>query len=80
MSAAGLAVKTEKSVMKQSAEKIWEKIAGIIYVLHLGQRMDIFFQRQWQIRDLSVWQILKMSICRWDFLISRLKDGDWEVH
>ena len=43
MNAAGLAVKTEKPVMKQSAGKIWEKIARNHICAAPGRRRRISF-------------------------------------
>ena len=54
MNAAGLDVRTEKPVTKQSVGKIWEKIVRNISVQHLIPERDIFFQKQWQILDLLV--------------------------
>ena len=46
MNDAGLDVRTEKSAMKQSVEKIWEKTVRNICVQPLIPKRDIFSQKQ----------------------------------
>lgn len=49
-----LVVKIEKLVMKQSARKIWEKIAKIMSVQHRAQEKAIFSPKQWRTLGLLV--------------------------
>lgn len=54
MNAVGLVVKIEELVMKQSARKIWEKIAKIMSVQHRAQEKAIFSPKQWRTLGLLV--------------------------
>ena len=72
MNAAGLDVRTEKPVTKQSVGKIWEKLSGTYLCRHLIPERDIFFKVNGKSWIISVTDI-KDIICQWDFLILRLR-------
>ena len=76
MNAAGLDVRTEKPVTKQSVGKIWEKIVRNIFVQHLIPERDIFFQKQWANPGfISVTVYQRYLSVQWDFLNFKIEDA-----
>ena len=83
MNAVGLVVKIEELVMKQSARKIWEKIAKIMSVQHRAQEKAIFSPKQWRTLGFSNFKIEGRglgSALILEFLLYYMTKPEYQIH